>query len=144
MEVFGLIFAAGLGLFVSPIYCLLVAKLLRRSARLSAIAFYGAITILALLVGTLALTILLGVTATHEGMGPAFNIVRGFCLLMAAPALGAVLLLGKRTPWWPLTAGLCWLVGFSAILFGIYVSETLYGVDGQGPTAFESTDAKSK
>lgn len=144
MEIFGLIIAAGIGLFASPIYCLIVAKLLKRSARLSTIAFYGAVTILMLLAGTLALTIVLGVISTHERMGPGFDVIRSFCLVMAAPALGAALLLGKRTLWWPLTAGLCWLVGFAAILANIFISETIYGVDGQGPPVIESINTKSK
>jgi len=144
VEIFGLIIAAGLGLFASPLYCLVVAKLLKRSPRLSAISFYCAVTILMLLVGTLALTIVLGVVSTHEWMRAGFDIVRSFCLVMAAPALGAALLLGKKKLWWPLTAGLCWLVGFAAILTNIYISETIYGVDGQGSPVIESINTKSK
>jgi hypothetical protein len=140
VEIFGLIIAAGFGLFASPIYCLIVVKLVKRSVYLRAIAFWGAISILALSTVHLLLISFSGIIAAREAIGTAFEIIQGFLVLTAAPALGAALLLGKRNLWWPVTAGLCWCVGFSALLFGIHVSETLYGVDGQGPPAFrEST-----
>lgn len=140
MEIFGLIIAAGFGLFASPIYCLIVVKLVKRSVHLRAIAFWGAISILALSAVHLLLISFSGIIAAREAIGTTFEIIQGFLVLTAAPALGAALLLGEKSLWWPVTAGLCWFAGFSALLFGIHVSETLYGVDGQGPPAFrEST-----
>ena len=141
MEIFGLIIAAGFGLFASPIYCLIVVKLVKRSVHLRAMAFWGAISILALSTVHLLLISFSGVIAAREAIGTTFEIIQGFLVLTAAPALGAALLAQEKEAFGgQLQAGSCWFVGFSALLFGIHVSETLYGVDGQGPPAFrEST-----
>ncbi len=132
MEMFSIILGACVGLVAVPVYCVIVAKLVRQHRPLAAFAFWSSVAVVALYLAGLLLVKSRGIIGTYELVGPWFF---GLCILLSfsvSPAIGCVCLLGRRQLWWPVVAVLCWLVGFVAVFYHIHISETLYGIDGVG------------
>jgi len=134
MEAFGIAIALAGGLVAAPIFCFVLAKVVRRFSRVAALLFVVSVPLILLYASELIVVSMRGVLSTRAMIGPVYFLIHVVLTLSSAPALACVLILGRRSPaaWWPLTAAICWFVGAGSIFYQYDVTETLYGIDGQG------------
>jgi hypothetical protein len=136
VETVGIALALAGGLVGAPIFCLILAKVVRRFPRVASVAFWVAVPLVLLYASEVLLMLARGVLSTRALIGPSYFLIHVFLTFSAAPALACVLILGRRSPaaWWPLVAAICWVVGAASIFYQYDVAETLYGIDFQaGP-----------
>jgi hypothetical protein len=135
MELFGILIVAMLGVVASPIYCLIVEKVVRRINLLSHVLWWISSMITALFITEIFLVLIFGPVELRRFVGRWFFCIHSISFLSIAPALGALLLLvkkkGKLITWY-FVAPICWITGIAAILYQFFVAESLYGVDGSG------------
>ena len=131
MEAFGVALALAGGLAGAPIFCFVLAKLVRPFKRLASAAFWIAVPLVVLYASELVLVLARGVLATRALIGPPYFLIHVVLTLSAAPALACLLILGRRSlaAWWPAVAVVCWVVGAASIFYQYDVAETLYGID---------------
>ena len=134
METVGIMLYSLAGLVAAPIFCVLLAKVVRRAPQLANVLWYGAIAGLSLFACELALVAEFGSVGSHRLLGPAYTVAHALLTLSAAPALAGALLLGRRnlSRWWAAVAVACWLVGVAAIFYYYSVMEALEAVDAAG------------
>lgn len=136
METVGIALALAGGLVGAPIFCLALAKVVRRFPRVSSVAFWVAVPLVLLYASEVLLVLARGVLSTRALIGSFYFLIHVLLTFSAAPALACVLILGRRSlaAWWPLVAAICWVVGAASIFYQYDVAETLYGIDFQaGP-----------
>jgi hypothetical protein len=134
MEVLGIALALVGGLVAAPIFCFVLAKVVRRFPRIAALAFLVAVPLVLLYALELMIVLTRGILSTRALIGRPYFLIHVVLTFAAAPALACVLILGRRSlaSWWPLAAAICWFVGAGSIFYQYDVAETLYGIDGQG------------
>jgi len=122
------------GLVAAPVFCYVVARIVRKAQHIAKALWYVAISILWLAAGELLVVTVFGSVRVRGSVGPAFVPVHVILAFFAAPALACAMLLGRRhvANWWPAVAAMCWIVGVAAIFYHYGVMEALYGVDGEG------------
>jgi len=134
MEAFGIALLLAAGLVGAPIFCFVLAKVVRPLPRVASVAFRVAVPLILLYSSELLLVLTRGVLSTRALIGPPYFLIHVLLTFSAAPALAGVLILGRRSlaSWWPLAAAICWVVGAGSIFYQCDVAETLYGIDAQG------------
>jgi hypothetical protein len=132
MEAFGIALALLIGLVGAPVFCFILAKLIRPFAALAAFGFWMAAPLVVLFAVEISLVLAFGVLGTRALVGPGFFLTHAVLSLAIGPALACVALLGPRgiPRWWRLVAVVCWLAGAGGIFYQYDVAETLYGIDG--------------
>lgn len=135
MELCGIAIAAFLGLFLAPLYCLLLEKIIARFKHISQFLFW--VSCLFILLFTLEYIFVLqnGPVETRNNFGKWFFTVHALITFAIAPSAGASLLLNNVTKGslkWYFVAPICWLIGITAIFYQYYIAESLYGPDGIG------------
>ena len=135
MELFGILIATNLGLIVSPVYCLIIEKVIRRVKLLSAALWWISSVITTLFITEIILVLIFGPVELREIVGRWFFCIHSALYLTIAPALGAFLLLMKKKGkfiTWYFVAPVCWIIGVAAIVYQYFIAESLYGIDGTG------------
>jgi hypothetical protein len=134
VEAFGIAVVLVGGLVGAPIFCFVLAKVVRRFAQAATLAWWVAVPLVFLYVLELLLALTRGVLSTRALIGPSYFLIHVLLTFSAAPALACVLILGRRNvaAWWPVAAAICWIIGAASIFYQYDVAEALYGIDGQG------------
>jgi hypothetical protein len=133
VEAFGLAIVLLGGILAAGLFCLVLVKVVRRSAALAAFAFWISALLFALFLIEFLLVRSMGALSARDRLGPLFFLVHGALTTVAAPSAACLLLLGRRrslSRWWPVAAMLCWLVGAVALFQHATVADALYGGDG--------------
>mgnify|MGYP001767848611 CR=1 FL=1 len=136
MELFGIVFFAGVGLIASPIFCLIIENIVARFRIISRTIQVLSIVVVIAFAAEFLLVMTYSPIALRTTLGSAYIYIHELLFLLAAPCLACSVLLRKKPHgfglWWLLMAPICWLVGVTAIIFQYHVYETLYGIDGTG------------
>ena len=134
MEAFGIAIALVGGLVAAPIFCFVLAKVVRRFPRIAALLVLVSVPLVLLYALELIIVLTRGILSARALIGSPFFLIHVVLTLSSAAALACVLILGRRclAAWWPLAAVICWFVGAGSIFYQYDVAETLYGIDGQG------------
>lgn len=134
MEAFGIAIALVGGLVAAPIFCFVLAKVVRRFPRVAALLVLVSVPLVLLYALELIIVLTRGILSARALIGSPYFLIHVVLTLSSAPALACVLILGRRSlaAWWPLAAVICWFVGAGSIFYQYDVAETLYGIDGQG------------
>jgi hypothetical protein len=117
MEAFGIAIALVGGLLAAPIFCFVLAKVVRRFPRVAALLVLVSIPLVLLYALELIIVLTRGILSARALIGSPYFLIHVVLTLSSAPALAAVI---------------CWFVGAGSIFYQYDVAETLYGIDGQG------------
>jgi hypothetical protein len=135
MEIVGIILSVPAAFVCSMLYCLLLVKVILKLERLAYILRLLSIVVLALFVVEIVLLITLGSVRGREILGPGFYATHVALFFLGPPALANLLVL-KPGPQpyrrWYVAALMCTGFAFCLVLLQYTVSESLYGIDGEG------------
>ncbi len=135
MELLGIISSVPIAFTCSMLYCLLAAKVISESQRLGYVFKFASIFVLAAFVFEIVLLITLGSVRSRGLFGPAFYVTHVTLFFLGPPALANVLILRTRpqkSGQWYVAGFLCTVFAFILVLLQYTVSESLYGIDGEG------------
>jgi hypothetical protein len=133
MELFGIVLSIPVAFIASMLYCLLLAKAVSKSAKLSRSLRIASYAVLSLFAVEMLLLITIGVVRSRGLLGPGLYIAHVVFLFVCTPALANVLVLrpkqGTISKWW-VAGTICTVFAFGLVLLQYSVSEALYGIDG--------------
>ena len=135
MELFGIIGSVPVALTCCMLYCLLVVKVISKLRQLGYVLKLVSIMVLAAFIVEIVFLITIGSVRSRAFFGPGFYVTHIILFFLGPPALANVLLLraGPRMGRQWYTAGfLCTAFAFILVLLQYTVSESLYGIDGEG------------
>ena len=135
MEILSIVLSVPIAFACCMAYCLLLAKVISKFHRLGHVLRLFSILVLAVFALEIALLITIGPVRSRGFFGPGFYITHVALFFLGPPALANVLVL-KTGPQiyrkWYIAGLLCTAFAFFLVLLQYTVSESLYGVDGEG------------
>jgi hypothetical protein len=135
MEIFGILFSIPVAACASIVYSLLVVRLsfINRGYALIMIRALSGI-ILALIVLEIAVVSTIGAVEARTLAGPTFNVIHITLFFLGVPSLANLFVLGKEDAAnsWKYSVTPCTVLAFVLVMMQISVSESLYGIDGEG------------
>jgi hypothetical protein len=143
MELFGIIGSIPVALTCCMLYCLLLAKVISKFQRISYILKFASVLVLAAFVAEIVLLITIGSVRSRGFFGPGFYVTHIILFFLGPPALANMQLLRTRSRMrgqWYTAAFLCTAFAFILVLLQYTVSESLYGIDGEGGPYSSATD----
>jgi len=130
MEIFGIFLSVPVAFVCSALYCLLAAKIIKKSIRLSHFLRILSGIVLALFFVEIILLVWLGATRSQSILGPGSYIAHLTVFFLGPPALANMLILRKGDGLnWYAASFLCTLFAFCLVLLQYGVSESLLGID---------------
>jgi len=135
MEIVGIILSVPIAFVCSMLYCLLLAKVISKFQRLSYILQSLSVFALMVFVFEIVLLITIGPVRSRAILGPSFYIAHISLFFLGPPALANVLVLRAGPQLfrkWYVAGLLCTVFAFFLVLLQYTVSESLYGIDGEG------------
>ena len=135
MELLGVMLSVPLAFACCMLYCLMLAKLISRSQRLAYILKLLSILVLTVFVVEIVLLVTMGPVQSRGILGPGFYVTHVILFFLGPPALANLLVL-RAGPQvyrkWYIAGILCTAFAFFLVLLQYTVSESLYGIDGEG------------
>ena len=140
MELFGIVLSIPVAFVASMLYCLLLAKVVSKSAILSSGLRIASYVVLSLFAVEILFLIAIGAVRSRGLLGPGFYVAHVVFFFVCTPALANVLVLRRKqgtiSKWW-IAGAICTAFAFGLVLLQYGVSEALYGIDGDnGPYSF--------
>ncbi len=137
MELFGIVLSIPVAFVASMLYCLLLAKIVSKSAMLSRWLRMASYAVLGLFAVEILLLVTIAPVRARGLIGPGFYVAHLVFFFLCPPGLANVLVLRPRrgilSMWW-VAGALCTVLAFCLVLLQYGVSEALYGIDGDdGP-----------
>jgi hypothetical protein len=135
MELLGIILSVPVAFACCMVYCLLLAKVICKFRRLSYVLKTFSTFVLAGFALELVFLITIGIVRSRAFWGAGFYVIHIILFFLGPPALANVLLLRNGTRMrslWYIAGFLCTVFAFILVLLQYTVSESLYGIDGEG------------
>jgi hypothetical protein len=133
MEMFGILASLPAAFIASGLYCLFLDRFVRKFDWVSKWFRIASYFVLAAFAVEVALLLTLGAVRSRGLLGPAFSIAHLYVFLLGTPALANLLVLRKRfQAQFGISILLCTVLAFCLVLMQYGVSESLYGIDGEG------------
>jgi len=117
------------------LYCLFVAKVISKVQWLGSILKFVSILVLAAFLVEIGFLVAIGSVRSRALFGPGFYVVHIVLFFLGPLALANVLLLrteSRTHNQWYTAAFLCTVFAFFLVLLQYTVTESLYGIDGEG------------
>ena len=135
VELFGIILSVPVAFACCMLYCLLLAKVISRFRWLGRILRLLSIPVLVVFVVEIVSLVTIGPVRSRGFFGPGFYVTHLIVFFLGPPALANVLVLRvepKAYCKWYIAGILCTAFAFFLVLLQYTVSESLYGIDGEG------------
>ncbi len=121
MELFGIVLSIPVAFVASMLYCLLLAKIVSKSAMLSRWLRMASYAVLGLFAVEILLLVTIAPVRARGLIGPGFYVAHLVFFFLCPPGLAVA-------------GALCTVLAFCLVLLQYGVSEALYGIDGDdGP-----------
>ena len=135
MEVFGILFSVPLAAVATLMYSVIVARVrwFNRGRPLAVIRRLSTLALVLIAAEILACSIV-GAVQARAMIGPTFVVIHLMLFFLGVPSLSNLFVLGKddASERWKYAIVPCTALAFVLVMMNIYVSEALYGIDGQG------------
>ena len=135
MELLGIMPSVPLAFTCCMLYCLLLANVISRFQRLANLLKLLSILVLIVFVVEIVFLVTIGPVRSRGILGPGFYFTHVILFFLGPPALASLLVL-KAGPQvyrkWYIAGILCTAFAFFLVLLQYTVSESLYGIDGEG------------
>jgi len=139
MELFAIVLSFPFLFVVTSIYSYVLKRAASRWSWIYPLFWRASASVLGLFVLEFIGVMAVGPLELRKSIGATFYPIHLVLFLLAVPALANIMRLQKKSrifSFWVVTALLCAIFGVCVVVLQYHVSETLYGIEGEGPYSY--------